>query len=98
MKPQTPFILGAIAVATLGLVYVMRKGTGNVAQDLGQTIGTGAVDMASGITSGVVYGISDSVGVPRTDLSACDKARAEGRTLDASFACPAGTFIKYLFN
>lgn len=43
--------------------------------------------------SGVVLGIGDALGVPRTDMTECERAIAEGRTLDASFACPAGTFV-----
>lgn len=46
--------------------------------------------------SGAVLGIGDVLGVPRTDMTECERALAEGRTWDASFACPAGTFISSL--
>lgn len=78
----------------LALLYVATKG----AQATGEAIGSGAVDMATGVLSGVVQGAGTVVGIPPTDKTECQKAMAEGRTWDASFACPAGTFLKYLFN
>lgn len=43
--------------------------------------------------AGLIIGTGDVLGIPRTDMNECQRALAEGRTLDASFACPAGTFI-----
>ena len=34
--------------------------------------------------------------IPDTDLDECQQAVAEGRYIDASFACPAGTFLRHL--
>jgi hypothetical protein len=34
--------------------------------------------------------------VPDTDLAECDAALRDGRYIDASFACPAGTFLREL--
>ncbi len=34
--------------------------------------------------------------IPDTDLDECHAALAEGRYIDASFACPAGTFLREL--
>ena len=34
--------------------------------------------------------------IPDTDLDECRQALAEGRYLDGSFACPAGTFLREL--
>lgn len=48
--------------------------------------------------AGVAIGIGDVLGVPRTNETECEKAIREGRTWDASFACPAGTWIGSLFN
>lgn len=39
---------------------------------------------------------ADFFAIPKTNMTECERAMAEGRTLDASFACPAGTFIDYL--
>lgn len=40
--------------------------------------------------------IGGAVGVPRTEATACERAKAEGRTWDASFACPASDFLKFI--
>jgi len=34
--------------------------------------------------------------IPDTDLEECRSALEEGRYIDASFACPAGTFLREL--
>jgi hypothetical protein len=81
--------------AVLGaLAYVSIKGGFGT----GQGIGNAMVDMASGVVSGTVEGVGSLVGIPKTDMNECERAKAEGRTWDASFACPAGTFLKYLVN
>ena len=59
---------------------------------------TGAADVAYQTGVGAVYGIGDAVGIPRTNMAACQQAMAEGRTWDASFACPAQDFLSYLFK
>jgi hypothetical protein len=45
-----------------------------------------------------VLDAGDILGIPRTNETECEKALREGRTLDASFACPAGTFIGSIFK
>jgi hypothetical protein len=62
------------------------------------TVAQSAVEVADDAAAGVVVGIGQAVGIPATDESECDRARREGRTWDASFACPAGTFLGYLFG
>lgn len=81
--------LGLVAGAAL-LAYLILKN----ADKLGATVAKGVVDAGAG----AVLGIGDSLGVPRTNMTECERAIAEGRTLDASFACPAGTFIGSLFG
>jgi hypothetical protein len=34
--------------------------------------------------------------IPDTDLAECRRAIDDGRYIDASFACPAGTFLREL--
>ena len=36
--------------------------------------------------------------IPDTDLEECRRAIADGRYIDASFACPAGTFLRELMG
>lgn len=78
------------AVVLIAGAYVKTKGV----VQTGAAIGGAAVD--AGV--GVILGIGDKVGVPRTNEDECAKAIREGRTWDASFACPAGTWIKSLFS
>lgn len=61
-----------------------------------QGIGTGVGYVGSylgGVGAGAVEGIGLAVGIPRTSMSECARAKAEGRWWDASFHCPAGDFI-----
>ena len=76
----------AIGAAALAVLYVVIRGTKGAAADVAKA----AVD----VPIGVVLGVSDAVGIPRTDKTECEKALAEGRYWDASFACPAGTFLR----
>lgn len=56
------------------------------------TIGDfGSYANAAGV--GAVEGIGLMVGIPRTDMTKCERAKAEGRWWDASFDCPAGDFL-----
>lgn len=46
--------------------------------------------------AGVVVGAGEAVGIPQTNQDQCVEAIYAGRTWDASFACPAATFVRYL--
>ena len=94
MKTDTLLVVGGIGAAVL-LFALTRKGA---AQATGEALASTAVDMVVGAGTGVVLGAGDAVGIPRTNLSECERAKAEGRTWDASFACPAGSFLKYVFG
>lgn len=88
--PAPYLVAGGVVAAAL--LWIMLRG----AKGVGMDIGSGAVDLVDGVVTGSVVGVGELVGVPQTDMTACQLAMAEGRTLDASFACPAGTFINYL--
>lgn len=94
MKQDTLLIVGGIGAAVLAVLWLSRNGNG---QAVGQTVGEAAVSTIVGAGTGVVLGVGEAVGIPRTNMTECERAIAEGRTWDASFACPAGTFIKSLF-
>lgn len=55
----------------------------------------GTVNDAAG---NAIQSVGTKIGIPRTNETECEKALREGRTWDASFACPAGTFLKDLFG
>lgn len=86
---------GALAV---GLLYMWARGPKQAAQDVGQAVGGAVVGAVDGVLSGVVTGVGQAVNVPQTSMTECQKAMAEGRTWDASFACPAGTWLKYVWE
>lgn len=89
----TPYLIaGGVAVAAL--LWINAKG----AKNAGQAIGTGAVNLVDGVLSGSVMGIGEVFGVPATEMTECERAKAEGRTWDASFVCPAKDFLKFVFN
>jgi hypothetical protein len=94
ISTDTMLIVGGIAAAVAAVVWLSRNGNGAT---VGQTVGEAAVSTIVGAGTGVVLGVGEAVGIPRTNMTECERAIAEGRTWDASFACPAGTFIKSLF-
>jgi hypothetical protein len=93
LKLSNPYVIaGAAGLAFV--LWVSMKGP----KSAGQALGGGAVDLADGVISGAVIGVGEAVGIPPTNMTECERAKAEGRTWDASFACPAGDFLKYVFN
>lgn len=95
LSTDAMLIAGAVGVGALALWWLSRNGNG---QAVGEAVGSAAVGTIVGAGTGVVLGVGDAVGVPRTNQTECERAISEGRTWDASFACPAGTWIKSLFN
>lgn len=91
-KPAYLIAGGAVLAA---LAWVSLRGGPKQA---GQAIGGAVVDLADGVIAGTVTGAAQLVGIPKTEPSKCEKAKAEGRTWDASFYCPAGDFIRYLWS
>lgn len=71
----------------------------NAAKKAAGAVADGVAKVAKAADTAVaapVLTAGDALGIPRTDMTECEKAMAEGRTLDASFACPAGDFLAYL--
>lgn len=81
--------------ALLAVAYFWMRGAKQAGQDIGEGISGAVVGTVDGVLSGTVKGVGEMVGVPKTNMTECERAKAEGRTWDASFACPAGDFIKY---
>lgn len=85
-------LLMLAAGAVLGLIIVKKNFPGVIAD-----AAAGAVGVLGEAASGAVLGVGDVLGIPRTNETECEKALREGRTWDASFACPAGTWLKSFF-
>lgn len=78
-------VVAGVSLAVIAFLWLKKKGVAGVAGDV--------VGAAADASAGVVLGVGDVVGLPRTDAEMCAKARADGRWMDASFYCPAGEFI-----
>ena len=83
-----------IAIAGVGLLLVAPKITGYLANQAAQNV----VNAAGGVATGTVLAIGDTVGIPRTNLTKCQQDLMAGKTWDASFSCPAGDYLKYLYD
>ena len=94
IEKQNPLTVAAAITVAGVLVWLALRGFKGVARGASKAI----VDTAAGAIEGTVVGVGEAVGIPQTNMSECERALAEGRTWDASFACPAGTFIKGLFS
>lgn len=83
-------VLGGLAL----FIYVKKNG---VRQVVGGVVHAG-VEVADTVVSETVFSVGEIVGIPRTNETECERAKREGRTWDASFACPAGDFLSYLWS
>lgn len=66
----------------------------SIAREAGAAAGGAIVDAGVGI----VEGIGEAVGIPRTDQTECQRLIAAGDWWAASFACPAGDFLGAVFS
>jgi hypothetical protein len=83
-------LLGLLIVGGVVVLYVAKKGVAGAAAGVVTAVGDAA--------AGTVVGIGQTFGIPATSETACEKAKREGRTWDASFACPASNFLGYIFG
>lgn len=82
-------ILGAVVIGGALLYFKGFRGVTSAAA-------RGAVGAVGGVAEGAVYGVSDFVGLPSPELTACEQAKKNGDTWAASFDCPVGEFLRYL--
>lgn len=85
--------MGLVAVGLIALLLVKKNFPGLI-----QGAAADAVGVVGEVGSGVVVGIGELAGIPRTDETQCEKDRREGNTWAASFSCPAKTWLQYLVN
>jgi hypothetical protein len=94
---QIPAVLkteaGLAIVGVIGLFLIVN----NIKRVVAGAV-VGAADVIVDAGTGAVIGIGDIIGVPHTDENECEAAMREGRSWDASFACPAGTFLNYTLH
>ncbi|KRB70499.1 hypothetical protein [Noviherbaspirillum sp. Root189] len=92
MINQRTLVIAAAGVGAAVLLYVVTRGAKNVGQD----IGSGAIDLADGVVKGAVTSAGSILGIPLTDAEKAAKARKEGDVWAASEYMPAVDFIKWL--
>jgi len=81
---DTKLLVAVAVVAAVGAWYV-----GSRLPEMAEALPGVIADTGAGL----IIGTGDVLGIPRTNETECQRALAEGRMLDASFACPAGTFL-----
>lgn len=86
LAAEQQMVLG-LAVLGAGLVWwLTRPGVaGKAAQGVTAAVGEAAV--------GTVKGVGQWFGVPDTNQTQCQKDISAGKWWDASFSCPAGTYL-----
>lgn len=90
--PTVYLIAGGAVLAALAWAYVKgAKGTGSA-------IVSGAVDLVDGAVSEAVFTTGEALGIPRTNPNRCEADKAAGDTWAASFSCPAGDFLRYVWS
>lgn len=102
--PSWVYLAAGGVVAGLA-AYAILRGPGGVAEDVtsgaGKTVGgalKGTGTAVGSVIEGAVVGIGNVAGIMETNKAQCEKDKAAGNTWAASFSCPAGDFIKYVFN
>lgn len=89
----------AIGISVAALAWFAYRKLSTAAASAAATVvdaAAGAVDVADNGITHVVTGIGGIVGIPSTDESECAQLLRDGRTWDASFKCPAKTFLSYM--
>lgn len=85
----------ALYMAAAGVaLYVIKKGS---IQTAVADAAAGVVKVPASVASGVVQGVGDLVGVPRTDLQSCQLAIRSADNLAASQYCSAGVFARWQY-
>lgn len=86
---KNPALVAGVVLGGLALLWVAKKGAGNV----GSTLAGGVIDLASGLLTGAAVGLGSVVGLPQTDQAKGAAAVAAGDALGASLYLPAGQYI-----
>lgn len=94
LATDTKLIAAVLLVGAAGLWWATRRITsaGGIAS-AAESLAGGAIRAVEGAAVGTVKGIGSMVGIPDTSDQACRADLAAGRWWDASFSCPAGTYI-----
>lgn len=95
-------VIAGVALALIAAAYYAKKKLADAGAAVGEIMGDAWIAAATGATAAgniaslPVYAVGDAIGVPRTNMTECERAKAEGRTWDASFSCDAVDWLKYI--
>lgn len=95
VKLSPVYLIAGAAVLAAVVWAVTRKGA---AGGIGSAVAGAVIGAADGVVGETVNSIGEVVGIPRTDKSRCQLAKEAGDTWAASFDCPAGEFLRYVFD
>ena len=87
-KAAAPYLIGAVILG-MGALYL--RGVRGVSSDAARA----AVNVAGGAAEGIIHGVSDLVGIRTPNQTQCAMAKSTGDAWAASWACPAGEFLKW---
>lgn len=79
-----------LAVGAFLLYKLWSRGVAGTAADVTR----GVISTVADTGAGIVTGAAEVVGIPQTSQDQCVEDLYAGRTWDASFSCPASTFIR----
>lgn len=93
--PSWVYIAGALGVA----LYIIKKGgIQGAVTGASAAVVSAAGDVVSGAATGAVLGVGDILGIPRTNETACAKAKRLGNNYEASKYCTASDFLQYQYD
>jgi hypothetical protein len=87
---EDAMLIGVGLAAVLAGAWWLKSNLGNMVM--------AAPGIVADTAASAVIGTGKVFGIPETNETECEKALREGRTWDASFACPAGTFVRSIFD
>jgi hypothetical protein len=90
MHAETEKTLLYVGLGAAAFLFLFPQLFGRIAGTVGVSTGKAVVDTATGL----VVGVGESVGIPPTDAQLCDQYVKAGDWWNASFYCPAGTYLK----
>ena len=89
----TPSAVLAIAGLCVGAFVIFKIKSAGI-----KSVATGIVNGVNDAAAGTVGGVCEVIGIPQTGVSECEQAMRDGRSWDASFACPLPVYAKYMLG
>lgn len=88
-----PIVLIGAGLGVLGVVLYRASGG---AAGIARSVVSESIQVGSELASEGVLSIGDAIGLPRTDPDECGRLVAARAWWEASFKCPAGTYLSAL--